>query len=50
MSPFTNLYTTLIATLAGDTTTISPSVAEEVDVETEFEGSGVHNGSGCIIA
>ena len=45
---FTNIDPTLVATLAGDTTTIN-SVVEEVDVETDFEG-GSGGGSGCVIA
>ena len=49
MIHFTDLYTTLIATLAGDTTTISSSVIEEVDIEAESD-SGLGTVSGCIIA
>ena len=50
MNHFTYLYTSLLATFAGDTiASITDSAVEEVDVEADHDGNG-RSGIGCLIA
>ena len=46
-----NSFTAFLSTVAvtEETTAVAPSVTEEVDVETEFEGSGSNTGTYCVI-